>query len=78
MTFGRVLCNRVTQVRHGKEPVMSCTVPDSDVRRVSVSFRHVPEQYVHAWDELSLEARAKVRPYVDELGAHSAFFRDLV
>jgi len=69
------LYHRVTQVRHGREPELSTRVPDFSLRRVSVSFRHVPERYIHDWQELSPEAQSKVEPYVTELAHHSDHFR---
>lgn len=75
--FKDTLYHRVTKVRHGREPAMHTTLPDFDLRRISVSFRHVPERYIHDWDEMSPDARAKVAPYVDELAQNSAHFRGI-
>ncbi|MFT5432138.1 MAG: hypothetical protein ACI9OJ_002836, partial [Myxococcota bacterium] len=59
------------------EPEMTTQLDNFSLRRVSVSFRHVPERFIHDWDELSPDAQAKVRPYVDELAAHSSFYDGL-
>lgn len=68
------LYHRVSRVRHGQEPAMHTVLPDFQLRRISVSFRHVPEAYIHSWDTLSAEARTKVRPYVAELAEHAPFY----
>ncbi|HHH28306.1 MAG TPA: hypothetical protein ENK57_08175, partial [Polyangiaceae bacterium] len=68
------LYHRVTQVRHGQQPEISCRVPGFETRRVSVSFRHVPEELITPFARLKAEARASVRDYVVELAHHSAHF----
>ena len=69
------LYHRVTQVRHGREPVIESRVEGFEVRRVSVSFRHVPEAIISDFDELSPGARSQVRGHVEELAEHSPHFR---
>ena len=69
------LYHRVTRVRFGQEPVLRSPLKDFAVRRVSVSFRHVPERYIHDLGELSPDARDKVSDYVLQLAEHSAHFR---
>jgi DNA oxidative demethylase len=44
-------------------------------RRVNFTFRYVPDQHVVRFAKLSATARADVRPYLETLAAHSAFFR---
>lgn len=69
------LYHRITRVRHGLEPAMRSRLDGFEVRRVSVSFRHVPEELIVDFDGLSPESRDKVRDYVEELARHSAHFR---
>jgi alkylated DNA repair protein (DNA oxidative demethylase) len=73
--FKERLYHQVSQVRHGQTPAMHTTLPDFQLRRISVSFRHVPAPYIHEWPDLSVEARDKVRPYVDALAKHAPTFR---
>jgi hypothetical protein len=68
------LYHRVTQVRQG--PSLPANVPDFDVRRISVSFRHVPEHAIHAVQDLPDAARDLVLPNVRLLAEHSEHFRD--
>ena len=70
------LYHRVTRVRYGQAPALTCRVPGFEVRRVSVSFRHVPESAIADLDDLGLAARADVLPYVETLAETSAHFRD--
>lgn len=69
------LYHRVTRVRYGEEPALSSRLEGFDVRRVSVSFRHVPERHIQDLDELDSDARAIVQPYVEQLAEHSEHFR---
>ncbi len=50
-------------------------MPDFRTRRVNLTFRFVPPGHVVPYQKLSPEAREDVRPYMDELARHSAFFR---
>jgi alkylated DNA repair dioxygenase AlkB len=69
------LYHRVTRVRHGKDPVMPEVLDDFRLRRVSVSFRYVPDTHIKALGELSPENRAQVTPYVEQLAQRSDVFR---
>ena len=68
------LYHRVTRVRYGAEPVLGSKLEGFDVRRVSVSFRHVPTEHIHDLGELDEPARRIVWPYVEELAEHSEHF----
>lgn len=68
------LYHRVSEVRHGLEPEIASPLADFEVRRVSVSFRHVPGELIKDFDELSEPSRALVRDYVEELAEHSEHF----
>ena len=69
------LYHRVTQVRHGLKPVLSARLKNFNVRRVSVSFRHVPEEHIYDLGELNEDARGIAEPYVRQLAEHSEHFR---
>lgn len=68
------LYHRITQVRHGAEPAIRSPIADFSLRRVSVSFRHVPEPLICDFDDLPQPARDLVRPYVEELAGSSAHY----
>jgi alkylated DNA repair dioxygenase AlkB len=70
------LYHRITEVRHGRQPALETRLEGFEVRRVSVSFRTVPEQLIANFDELSPSARDLVRDYVEQLARHSAHFED--
>jgi len=74
--FKDTLYHRVVAVRHGLEPRLSTVLPDFRLRRVSVSFRHVPEEFIHDIENLAPEARAQIEPYLKQLGEHSDFFAE--
>lgn len=68
------LYHRVTRVRHGDDPKMPAVLPDFRLRRVSVSFRFVPEAHIKSLRELKPETQAQVRGYVEQLAQRSAHF----
>jgi len=69
------LYHRVTRVRYGKEPVLTADLEEFEVRRVSVSFRHIPEEYILDFGDLGDRAKRIVRPYVEELAERSEHYR---
>lgn len=69
------LYHRVSQVRTGAEPAMHCRLKNFQLRRVSVSFRHVPGELIEDYKTLPSENRQKIQGYVEELSRHSAHFR---
>lgn len=69
------LYHRVTRVRHGDLPVLHTRTGEFRVRRISVSFRHVPEAHIRDLRDMSPEAQAIARPGVEELAKHSEHFR---
>lgn len=70
------LHHRITRVRYGDEPVMPVRVDDFELRRVSVSFRHVPEALISDFGDLPAERQALVREYVEELAGDSPHWAD--
>ncbi len=72
--FKDQLYHQVTRVRFGPDPVMPQPVPGFSLRRISVSFRHVPERYICDLKDLPGAARAQVAPYVKQLADHSPHF----
>ncbi len=70
------LYHRITRVRYGDKPALSAKeLAGFEVRRVSVSFRHVPEQHIHELNQLSPAARSVAQPYVEQLAEHSQHYR---
>jgi hypothetical protein len=70
------LYHRLVRVKHGAEPEMSSPLPGFSLRRVSVSFRHVPETLIADLDGLPEESQKRVRPYVEELARSSPHYAD--
>lgn len=69
------LYHRVSKVRTGKLPAMHCTVPDFELRRVSLSFRYVPPALIEDFAELPRQSQELVQDYVEALAVHSDHFR---
>ena len=70
------LYHRISEVRHGREPAIGCRLEGFETRRVSVSFRTVPEALIVDFDGLSERSRAMVRDYMEQLARHSTHFRE--
>ena len=68
------LYHRVTQVRHGQNPALTAQIEHFAIRRVSISFRHVPESAILDAGDLSPDNQAIVRPYLEELAPFSHHF----
>lgn len=68
------LYHRVTRVRHGDEPKMPEVMNDFRLRRVSVSFRFVPEAHIKDLRDLDPAVQQQVRGYVEQLAVHSPHF----
>jgi DNA oxidative demethylase len=68
------LYHRISEVRSGREPVLGCRLDGFEVRRVSVSFRTVPEAWIVEFGELGAGSRELVRDYVEELARGSEHF----
>lgn len=69
------LYHRVTKVRTGSIPTINTQLSNFDVRRISVSFRYVPEDLISDFDGLTEGSRDQVRGYVEELAQHSPHFQ---
>ena len=69
------LYHRITEVRHGREPVITSQIDRFETRRVSVSFRHVHESLISNLDEMADESRAQISDYIEELAQHSSHFK---
>jgi hypothetical protein len=69
------LYHRVVQVRTGREPKMGIRLPNFELRRVSVSFRQVPDELIADFAQWPAEQQAKTREYVELLARHSDHYR---
>jgi len=69
------LYHRVTRVRYGELPVMPKVLDGFELRRVSVSFRFVPQQHIKAFRDYSAPAQAELKHYVETLASSSPYFR---
>ncbi len=70
-----LLYHRVTRVAHGVNPVMPEVMEDFRLRRISVSFRSVPQAHIVPASELGESAWQMIKPYVMQLATSSGYFR---
>lgn len=45
-------------------------------RRVNLTFRYVPEEFIVPYPKLPAEKRKDLRPYIEKLAEHSKFFKN--
>lgn len=69
------LFHRVQRVDHKRKLELPPAIDGFRTRRVNFTFRHVPDAHVVPFARLGARARDDVRPYVEELAKHSAFWR---
>lgn len=67
--------HRVQRVDTRAGHLLAPELPDFKTRRINLTFRYVPDAHVTPYARLSPEAREDVRPYMETLAQHSAFFR---
>jgi alkylated DNA repair dioxygenase AlkB len=65
--------HRVLRVQRGPQG-FAIPVSDFETRRVNLTLRYVPDEHVVPYAKLGDDARRRVRRYVEELAAHSAFW----
>jgi alkylated DNA repair protein (DNA oxidative demethylase) len=70
------LYHRITQVRTGDIPEMHTRLANFELRRISVSFRHVPPELIEEFSELPSSAQEQIRDYVETLAEDSPHYRD--
>jgi DNA oxidative demethylase len=70
------LYHRVVQVRTGADPALSCHLDHFEVRRISVSFRIVPEELISDLSGWGEERQGLVRDYVHQLSDSSEHFAE--
>lgn len=68
------LYHRIRRVRTGRDPQLHSRLDSFETRRISVSFRHVPDELIADFDGFPPERRDRVREYVAELAEHSPHF----
>lgn len=72
--YKKHLFHRVQRVDHRRGQRFDLEVADFETRRVNLTFRYVPEADLVAFRDLPEGSREDVRPYLEELAKHSAFF----
>jgi len=70
------LYHRITQVRTGCEPQLHTELANFEPRRISVSFRSVPEQHISDFNELPETATSQIADYVEKLALHSEHYKN--
>ena len=74
-TFKDRLYHQIKKVRTGAIPAMQSPLDDFELRRVSVSFRHVPPSVISHFAELPANKQAMIQDYMQTLGQSSPFFK---
>jgi alkylated DNA repair protein (DNA oxidative demethylase) len=67
--------HRVQRVDNRTRKLLPPEIPGFSTRRINFTFRFVPPEHVVRFADLGAQAQADVRGYVEQLAAHSDFFR---
>jgi hypothetical protein len=49
---------------------------DYETRRINLTFRYVPEEYIYPLEKFPKEKIEDIRPYLNELSNHSSFWKE--
>lgn len=71
------LFHRVQRVEDKNKP-MPFQIENFKTRRINFTFRYVPRDHFVNYDRLPENLKQDIRPYVQELGRHSVFFKSLL
>jgi len=70
------LYHRVVKVRTGATPILRARIANFELRRISLSFRHVPQELIEDFNQLPEVAQRQVRAYVRELAQSSEHYKE--
>jgi alkylated DNA repair dioxygenase AlkB len=76
--FKKKLFHRVQRVDHKLGTSIGPKIEGFETRRINLTFRYVPKEFVIPYQKLPLPVQSDIRPYLAELGDHSTFFRNLL
>ena len=68
------LYHQIRSVRTGDIPHMPSPLPHFELRRVSVSFRHVPSEAIHEYSSLPKNKQEMISDYMNTLAQSSDHF----
>jgi hypothetical protein len=72
--FKNRLFHRVQRVDRKSPVKLECKIPNYETRRINMTFRYVPEEFITDYSNLPENVKLQIVPYVDELSKHSIFF----
>jgi alkylated DNA repair dioxygenase AlkB len=76
--FKKKLFHRVQRVDHKSGVTLGPQVPGFETRRINFTFRYVPNEFIIPYSQLPQNLQDDIRPYVEELGNHSPFFKEVL
>jgi alkylated DNA repair dioxygenase AlkB len=76
--FKRKLFHRVQRVDHKTGVLLDPPIEGFQTRRINLTFRYVPNEFIVPFENLPSNLRKDIRPYVEELSQYSPFFKEVL
>lgn len=76
--FKNRLFHRVQRVDRKLLYPFAISIPNYEVRRINLTFRYVPDEFVIPFRELPQAQQNLIKPYLSELAKKSDFYKDML
>lgn len=76
--FKEELFHRVQRVENKIGKNFNDHLDDYETRRINLTFRYVPDQYIHPLSEIPKEKVDDIKTYLEELAKHSSYFKNII
>lgn len=70
--------HRVQRVETKKGEFIGPKIEGFETRRINFTFRYVPEEHIYPFEKLPAPAQEDIRPYLENLGLHSPYFKKII
>lgn len=74
--YKETLFHRVQRVEKKKSKPFNDHLDNYETRRINLTFRYVPDEYIYPLENFPKEKIEDIRPYLKELAKHSPFWRE--
>ncbi|MFI5389840.1 MAG: alpha-ketoglutarate-dependent dioxygenase AlkB, partial [Bacteriovoracales bacterium] len=74
--YKETLFHRVQRVEKKKSIQFNDHLEDYETRRINLTFRYVPEEYIYPLEKFPKEKIEDTKPYLEKLANHSSFWKE--
>ena len=76
--FKKKLFHRIQRVDHKRKIDLGPKIANFSTRRVNLTFRYVPDEYIIPFNRLPIKSQSDIKPYIQELSLNSIFYANLI